>query len=65
MRGQVMDGRFGLDRGDLDQVGFELVAQDRNPTDQTAQTRDPKPAEAQATKGPTRKPSDSRCQMPN
>ena len=32
-------------------AGFELAAQDRNPTDQTAQSRDPKPAEAQATNG--------------
>ena len=40
-------------------VDPELLAQDRSPTDQAGQSRDPKPAEPQSAKG-TRKPADSR-----
>jgi hypothetical protein len=60
MRARSWMAALALIAGASITVGFDLAAQDRNPTDQTAQSRDPEPAEAQATKGTTRKPSDSR-----
>jgi hypothetical protein len=42
-------------------VGFELLAQDRSPTDQTLQSRPPKPADPPSVAGTRSKPSDSRA----